>query len=125
MRHYMATFKWLWDHFVRTSAGLVVARRGKLGLYLGRIVEIGQRDAVFAAPAHPYTSALLDAVPRIGAGKRVPGTALPGEMPDPMDPPPGCAFHTRCARAVAACRAEIPALRGDAAHMVACHNPLG
>jgi oligopeptide/dipeptide ABC transporter ATP-binding protein len=94
-------------------------------MYLGRIVELGTRDAVFAAPLHPYTRALLDAVPRIGAGKRVPGGALPGDMPSPMNPPPGCAFHTRCAHATEICRSETPKLRGDAHHAAACHHPLG
>lgn len=94
-------------------------------MYLGRIVEVAPRDALFAAPAHPYSAALLDAVPRIGTGKRIPGHALIGDMPSPMAPPPGCAFHPRCPRALARCAEEVPALiRFDADREVACHNPL-
>jgi len=94
-------------------------------MYLGRVVEVAGRDALFARPAHPYTAALLDSVPRIGAGRRVPGRALQGDIPSPMAPPPGCAFHPRCARASGICRTEVPALRPlDPGQEVACHYPL-
>ncbi len=92
-------------------------------LYLGRLVEVAARDALFARPAHPYTRALLDAVPRIGR-RRARGQAIRGEMPSPLAPPPGCVFHPRCPKAAAICRTEPPALRelapGQAA---ACHFP--
>jgi oligopeptide/dipeptide ABC transporter ATP-binding protein len=95
-------------------------------LYLGRVVEIAPRDALYSAPAHPYTKALLDSVPRIGTGKRVPGRALTGEIPSPLAPPSGCHFHPRCAIATARCSAQIPKLRQlDATRAVACHHPLG
>jgi oligopeptide/dipeptide ABC transporter ATP-binding protein len=94
-------------------------------MYLGRVVEVAPRDALFNTPAHPYTRALLDAVPRIGTGKRVPGGALPGDIPSPMDPPPGCVFHPRCPRATARCAVEAPDLTVIAAgHLAACHHPL-
>lgn len=94
-------------------------------MYLGRVVEVAGREALFARPAHPYTRALLDSVPRIGAGRRVPGRALQGDIPSPMAPPPGCAFHPRCARARAVCREAVPVLQAVAAgHSAACHHPL-
>jgi len=93
-------------------------------MYLGRIVEIGSRARVFAAPAHPYTRALLSAVPRPaavqarGAARQV----LTGEIPNPIDPPGGCAFHTRCPHALPRCAAERPGLqRVDDGHEAACH----
>ncbi|MGI4940618.1 MAG: ABC transporter ATP-binding protein [Janthinobacterium lividum] len=92
-------------------------------LYLGRLVEVAARDALFARPAHPYTQALLDAVPRIGR-RRARGAAIRGEMPSPLAPPPGCVFHPRCPKAQAVCRTDPPRLRelapGQAA---ACHFP--
>jgi len=94
-------------------------------LYLGRLVEVGPREALFEAPAHPYSRALLDAVPRIGAGKRVPGGALPGDLPSPLEPPLGCAFHPRCPRASDRCVTEMPSLSAlSQAHLAACHHPL-
>ena len=94
-------------------------------MYLGRVLEVAGRDALFATPAHPYTAALLASVPRIGAGKRVPGGALQGDIPSPMAPPPGCAFHPRCARATTMCTEIVPTLVPVAGgHAVACHHPL-
>ena len=91
-------------------------------MYLGRIVEIGPTDALFAAPQHPYTRALLEAVPRLVPGRRGGEAAVQGELPSPMAPPPGCPFHPRCPRAQAVCRVEPPALepRGEA-WPAACH----
>jgi oligopeptide/dipeptide ABC transporter ATP-binding protein len=94
-------------------------------MYLGRLVEVAPRDALFGRPAHPYTRALLDAVPRIGTGKRVPGGALQGDIPSPMAPPSGCAFHPRCPRATERCSVEAPVLAAVAkGHETACHHPL-
>ena len=92
-------------------------------LYLGRLVEVAARDALFARPAHPYTQALLDAVPRIGR-RRARGAAIRGEMPSPLAPPPGCVFHPRCPKAEAICRTEPPVLRDTApGQAAACHFP--
>ena len=96
-------------------------------MYCGRIVETGARDAVLAAPRHPYTAALRRAVPEPGTGKRR-HAALAGEVPDPLAPPPGCPFHPRCPRAQARCRVEAPALEpvdraSGPGHLAACHYP--
>ncbi len=92
-------------------------------LYLGRLVEVAARDALFARPAHPYTQALLDAVPRIGR-RRTRGAAIRGEMPSPLAPPPGCVFHPRCPKAQAVCWTDAPALRETAPRQaVSCHFP--
>jgi oligopeptide/dipeptide ABC transporter ATP-binding protein len=92
-------------------------------LYLGRVVEIAPRVELFARPSHPYTQALLDAVPRIGRF-RARRPAIKGEMPSPLAPPPGCVFHPRCVKARDICRVEPPALLpapGRASQFAACH----
>ena len=92
-------------------------------MYLGKVMEIADRDALYSAPQHPYTQALLEAVPipdpRL---ERERGrTPLRGEIPSPLDPPPGCVFHTRCPRAEERCRREVPALREiRPLHFAAC-----
>ena len=93
-------------------------------MYLGHLAELAPRDALFAAPRHPYTAALLAAVPEPDpalqrAKLRVP---LRGEIPSPANPPPGCVFHTRCPLAIERCRAEVPMWRAVGASMVACHR---
>jgi len=90
-------------------------------MYLGRIVESGPTRALYAAPLHPYTRALLEAAPVARPGARVPATPLGGEIPSPLSPPSGCAFHPRCPLAVARCREERPLLKGDGERQVACH----
>jgi len=90
-------------------------------MYLGRIVERGSAEAVLRAPRHPYTRALLSAVPRIDAdgSERV---VLAGDMPSPADSPSGCHFHPRCPQAMAVCRTSYPAQTlVSAAHRVSCH----
>ena len=91
-------------------------------LYLGRLVEVADRAALFAAPSHPYTQALLQAVPRIGR-RRSRAAVIRGEMPSPLNPPPGCVFHPRCPKAQDVCRVDPPALEpapGRAGQMAAC-----
>ena len=90
-------------------------------MYLGRVVEQAPAEEVFARPNHPYTVSLLSAVPRIQARKRAFNT-VQGEIPSPLDPPPGCHFHPRCPHAFARCRVEVPALKEIApGHLSACH----
>ena len=90
-------------------------------MYLGRIVEIAPTRDLFANPQHPYTRMLLDAVPDLEMTGEA-RTAVAGEVPNPLDPPPGCTFHPRCPHADARCRRESPALRpAGAGGEVACH----
>ncbi len=90
-------------------------------MYLGRIVEIGPAEAIISAPRHPYTQALLSAIPRAGVS-RADRIVLKGDLPDPSNPPPGCAFHTRCPKVMDICRQRRPELAG-ARHASACHLP--
>ena len=93
-------------------------------MYLGTIVEVGATDTVFSNPAHWYTDALLSAVPLVEPGHRRNRVILTGEVPTPLHPPPGCRFHTRCPRAEARCRTEVPALLPVRnAQAAACHFP--
>ncbi len=90
-------------------------------MYLGRIVERGTAEEVLRSPKHPYTQALLSAVPRID-GKGVERIRLEGDMPSPANPPPGCYFAPRCAHAMDICRASYPpATKTTATHIVHCH----
>jgi oligopeptide/dipeptide ABC transporter ATP-binding protein len=94
-------------------------------MYLGRIVELASKNILFNSPRHPYSAALIDAMPKLGIVKRVPGRALPGEIPSPIHPPSGCAFHPRCVRATAVCSQVIPQMASiDKSNGVACHHPL-
>ncbi len=91
-------------------------------MYLGRVVEQGDADAVFADPAHPYARALVASMP----GAPVRAALLAGDPPNPANRPAGCAFHPRCPIAVAQCRAETPVLKPRAdGRMVACHLAHG
>lgn len=92
-------------------------------MYLGRIMEIGVKRRVFDSPAHPYTQALLSAVP--SANEDVPPEkriVLEGDIPSPVDQPSGCVFHTRCRYATERCKAEVPELKEYDGRLVACHK---
>ena len=91
-------------------------------MYLGRIVERADTRTLFAAPRHPYTQALLSAIPLPEPGDRPPRLLLAGDVPSPMAPPPGCHFHTRCPHAEPRCAQEAPALVAEGGHAVACHR---
>ena len=91
-------------------------------MYLGKAVEHGSKVQIFARPLHPYTKALLASTPRIDPLQRQQRVMLPGELPSPMAPPPGCAFNTRCPFALARCRAEVPPLERFDGRLVACHR---
>jgi oligopeptide/dipeptide ABC transporter ATP-binding protein len=101
-------------------------------MYLGRIVEIGTRDDVFERPLHPYTEALLSAIPVPDPTRQKSNIRLTGELPSPLDPPSGCTFHPRCPLAVpGVCDGEVPALLSDpdgdpeSTHLAACHLRTG
>jgi dipeptide transport system ATP-binding protein len=96
--------------------------RDVLVMYLGRPAEWGPRDAIFARPLHPYTRALLAATPSVDPAHRQQAPALRGEQPSPLDPPPACAFNTRCPHATDVCRQVRPELRPLEARLVACHH---
>lgn len=93
-------------------------------LYLGRVMEIASSDDLYGNPQHPYTQALLSAVPVPDPTVETSKTIVPlaGDLPSPMHPPSGCVFRTRCPRAQARCAAEVPALLGGD-HGIACHFP--
>ena len=93
-------------------------------MYLGRVVEIGDKQQVFDAPRHPYTEALLQAIPLPSPGLRRERRLLGGDVPSPMKPPSGCHLHPRCAYAQPICAQRSPMLTGDGRHAVACHFPL-
>jgi len=89
-------------------------------MYLGKIVELAERDEIFENALHPYTEALLSAIPHIGRKKS--RILLPGSVPSPLNPPAGCRFHTRCHRVLPICSQEEPPLKDVGnEHLVACH----
>jgi dipeptide transport system ATP-binding protein len=90
-------------------------------LYLGRPVEHGSRDAIFDSPRHPYTRALLAATPTTDPAHRMIAEIVKGELPSPLNPPPGCAFASRCPLATETCTALRPELRSVDGRLVACH----
>ncbi|MBY0322767.1 MAG: dipeptide ABC transporter ATP-binding protein [Reyranella sp.] len=90
-------------------------------MYLGRIVEIGDKETIYRRPLHPYTEALLAAVPVSRPGRLRRRAAVQGEIPSPMNPPAGCPFHPRCPLATDRCKGEVPVLRQVDGRDVACH----
>ncbi len=91
-------------------------------LYLGRLVEVADRDSLFRDPSHPYTRMLLEAAPRVDAfGRTI--EQVQGEIPDPTAPPPGCPFHPRCISLKTRCQSEAPKLLESDGRAVACHFP--
>jgi peptide/nickel transport system ATP-binding protein len=108
--HDLATAKYICDHIAI--------------MYLGLICELGTLEQVYRHPQHPYTQALLAAVPVPDPHARRTAALPKGEIPSPITPPPGCRFHPRCPRATEICSQELPPLRpvpGDEGHLVACH----
>jgi dipeptide transport system ATP-binding protein len=93
-----------------------------LVMYLGKVVEFGTRQSVFATPLHPYTQALLSASPTLDPALQRKVIPIQGELPSPLAPPSGCAFHPRCPQAVSRCRDEAPQLRDVGGQRVACHR---
>lgn len=91
-------------------------------MYLGRPVEQGPCERIFSSPAHPYTQALLASTPHVDPTRRRRRELLKGELPSPLSPPPGCAFHARCQYATALCQQERPAPRPVDHRQVACHH---
>ena len=90
-------------------------------MYLGRLVESGATEALFGAPRHPYTRMLLDAIPDLDMTGRA-RIPVAGEVPDPIDPPPGCSFHPRCPHANERCRAQAPETITLDGIRLACHG---
>jgi oligopeptide transport system ATP-binding protein len=90
-------------------------------MYLGRIVEMASTEALFSAPRHPYTQALLEAIPLPDPARRRERVLLAGDVPSPANPPSGCHFHTRCIHARELCSQVSPPLEGEPGHVVACH----
>lgn len=94
-------------------------------MYLGRIVESGPGEAIYRAPQHPYTQSLISAIPVPDPHRRAQRVVLQGDVPSPINPPPGCTFHTRCPKATEQCRQQAPVLVSQdnlPAMQVACHH---
>lgn len=93
-----------------------------LVMYLGKAVEHGGKKDIFSRPLHPYTKALLASTPRLDPNQRQEKLMLPGELPSPLAPPPGCSFNNRCPYAIDRCRQEVPELAKIDGRLVACHR---
>ena len=91
-------------------------------MYLGRVVEVAEKDELYQNPVHPYTKALLSAIPIPDVDNQMKREILTGDVPSPLNPPSGCYFHTRCKYAAEKCRTECPRLQDvGGGHMAACH----
>jgi peptide/nickel transport system ATP-binding protein len=107
--------------FISHNLAVVSHIADRIGvMYLGRIVELASAERLFSRPRHPYTRMLLDAVPDLEMTGKA-RTPVAGEVPNPLAPPAGCAFHPRCPHADARCRRERPAMREAGETLVACH----
>jgi oligopeptide/dipeptide ABC transporter ATP-binding protein len=109
--------------FISHDLGVVEHMADRVAvMYLGRIVEVGEKERIFARPRHPYTRALISAAPLPDPLASREKIVLEGDVPSPMTPPPGCHFHTRCPLVTDRCRSEYPPLRtAEGAHQFACH----
>ncbi|CQR55624.1 ABC transporter ATP-binding protein [Paenibacillus riograndensis] len=109
--------------FIAHDIGVVRHISDRIGImYLGKLVEEADTDSLFANPLHPYTQVLLSAVPAPDPTRIKERIILQGDLPSPLDPPGGCAFHTRCPYALEKCASEVPIQRSVApGHRVACH----
>ncbi|UWS66435.1 peptide ABC transporter ATP-binding protein [Pseudomonas mosselii] len=110
--------------YVFISHNLAVVRHVAdqvLVMYLGRPAEMGSKEDIYEKPLHPYTQALLSATPAIHPDPLKPKIRIAGELPNPLNPPDGCAFHKRCPYATDRCAKEVPALRQVSTQQVACH----
>ncbi|BBV98964.1 MULTISPECIES: peptide ABC transporter ATP-binding protein [Pseudomonas] len=110
--------------YVFISHNLAVVRHVAdqvLVMYLGRPAEMGPKEDIYERPLHPYTQALLSATPTIHPDPLKPKIRIAGELPNPLNPPDGCAFHKRCPYATERCAKEVPALRQVSTRQVACH----
>jgi dipeptide transport system ATP-binding protein len=110
--------------YVFISHNLAVVRHVAdqvLVMYLGRPAEMGPKEDIYEKPLHPYTQALLSATPAIHPDPLKPKIRIAGELPNPLNPPDGCAFHKRCPYATERCAKEVPALRQVSTRQVACH----
>jgi len=110
--------------FISHNLAVIYQVSDRIGvMYLGRLVELADTETLFAQPRHPYTRLLLDTIPRLDAAQGAGSEREPvaGEVPNPINPPPGCAFHPRCPFANERCRAERPELIAADGTLVACH----
>jgi dipeptide transport system ATP-binding protein len=109
--------------FISHDLGVVrhIAREVMV-MYCGRPVEFASKESLFGSPLHPYTRVLLAATPSVDPTHRKQAVAIKGELPSPLNPPPGCAFASRCPHATSICTAERPEFRPVGQHMVACHH---
>lgn len=109
--------------FISHNLNVVYQVSDRVGvMYLGKMVEIAAYDQLYEKRYHPYTEALLSAIPQVGQETGKKRIHLEGEVPSPSNPPSGCRFHTRCPKACDKCREEVPELKEiETGHFVACH----
>jgi peptide/nickel transport system ATP-binding protein len=112
--------------FISHNLAVVEHMTTRVGvMYLGRMVEIGPSEQVFAAPTHPYTKALLDSLLTPDPSLDIPSLDIGLAFPNPLEPPSGCAFHPRCPFLEGRCKDSRPSLAGSGEHLVACHLRQG